>query len=361
MIKNTTKKIFELIKKRKILFIALFFIIGGVFFGSRSLASKNAPSYDVAPVQKQDLSLTISASGKVKSEEEVTLKFQTSGSLSWVGVKKGDRVTKWQAIASLDRRELEKKLKQELLDYMNERWDHEQIMLDDYRDIALTETIRRVKEKSQFDLDRVVLDVEIADIALKYSTLISPIDGLVIDIDTPHPGTNITPTTGQFYLANPDKMYFSANVDEADIGLIKENQLATLILDAYPEEEITSYVQDVEFTSTVTSGGGTAYAVKFALPNSTEEEKFKLGMNGDVEIFIEKRENVLAIPFEAVQENENGKYVFLKTENGFEQKEIKVGFSNDIYTQILEGLSEDDEIAISGFKELERKLGKSER
>jgi len=51
-------------------------------------------------VKKKDLLESVSASGKVEAEEEAVLTFQTSGRLAWVGVKEGDRVEQWQAIAS---------------------------------------------------------------------------------------------------------------------------------------------------------------------------------------------------------------------------------------------------------------------
>jgi len=116
-------------------------------------------------------------------------------------------------------------LKQKLLDYMNERWDFEQTTLDDYQDAALTETIRRTKEKSQFDLNRVVLDVEIADIALKYATIFAPIPGIVTKAGSPFPGVNVTPVSAEYIISNPDALVFSAKVDEVDIGKIRQGCL----------------------------------------------------------------------------------------------------------------------------------------
>jgi len=98
-------------------------------------------------------------------------------------------------------------LEQELLDYMNERWDHEKTTEEDYKDQALTEIIRIAKEKAQFDLDRTVLDVEIQNIALKYSTLISPIEGIVTKTDFPQAGVNVG-ITDKIVISNPKKACF---------------------------------------------------------------------------------------------------------------------------------------------------------
>ena len=89
----------------------------------------------------------------------------------------------------LDTRELQKKLQKALKDYMKERWDFEQerenygITTDNLDSYTLSNEVRRILEKNQFDLDKAVLDVELKDIALKYATLISPISGIVTHID----------------------------------------------------------------------------------------------------------------------------------------------------------------------------------
>lgn len=349
------KKLFNFIwQRKKWVIFALILLLAGYFLGVKFIFSPKTPKYQTTTVTKRDLSSIVSASGKTRSREEATVKFQTSGYLSWVGVNLWDRVEKWQTLACLDKDQLQKTLQQELLDYMNERWDQEEITLDTYKDMAVTETIRRAKEKSQFDLDRVVLDVEIANIALRYACISAPISGIVTETTIPHPGVNISLLSDQIVIANPETIYFSANVDEADIGQVQKDMPARLILDAYPDEELMLAVKEVEFTSTVTSGGGTAFAVNFDLPANIEE-KYKLGMNGDVEILTEKKDNILVVPFEAVQENDDlGEYVWLIKDEQPQKQQVKTGISDDIYTQILEGLEENDQVVVSGFKTLEK-------
>jgi len=349
-------KIWQLVKTRyKLIVFSFIFLLAGFFIGKKFIFAPREAKYGTAQVIKKDLSSTVAASGEIKSDEEATLKFQTSGQLVWVGVKQWDKVEKWQSLACLDKEKLEKELKQELLDYMNERWDFEETTQETYRDQALTELIRIAKEKAQFDLERVVLDVEIANIALKYACLISPIEGIVTEITTPHPGSNVYLVSDKIVISNPEKVIFSANVDEVDIGKIKKGMPAKIVLDAYPEEEINSLVEEIEFTSTITSGGGTAFAVKFNLPPNTVDEKFKLGMNGDAEILSEERKDVLVVPFEAIQEEEGlGEFVWLVKADKTEKQPVKTGISNDLETQILEGVSAGDQVVISGFKTLGR-------
>ncbi|MBL7150521.1 efflux RND transporter periplasmic adaptor subunit [Candidatus Microgenomates bacterium] len=317
-------------------------IAGGIYISKR----RSKEEYKTTKVIKKDLIKTVSASGEVESKTEVTLKFQASGRLAWIGVKEGDKVKKWQAIASLDKRELEKTFQKYANDYLKERWDFEQTQ-EDYQETKerrlVTDAIQRILDEAQFDLNKAVLDYEIRDLAVKFATLFSPIDGIVTHVDASVTNVNITPATAAFIIADPDEMIFKANVDEVDIGNASEGQKAILTLDAYPEEEIEGEITQVSFSAVSTRGGGTAFPVKIRLPEN-KNLKFKIGMNGDIEIILEKKEDVLAVPLSAVMEKNDKHYVFL-VKNGIAKKqEIKTGLETDTEIEILEGINEKDEL-----------------
>ena len=333
-------------KKRVILIIGLLLIIliAGFWWRSR----RGEKELKTVKVKKQNLARIVSASGKIKSAKEVNLKFQASGKLAWVGVKEGDQVKKWQAIASLDKLELQKNLEKELIDYMNERWDFEQDK-DDYEDQIITDSLKRILEKAQFDLNRDVLDVEIADLALKLAVIVSPIDGIVTKVETPVAGINVTPATAEFIIADPNEVYFEARIDEADIAGIAVNQKALLVLDAYPDEEITAEVKQIGFQAESSSGGGTVFSVKISLP-SNENLYFRLGMNGDAEIILEEKESVLTIPTSAVLMKNNKSYVFTVINNVLQEKEIQTGLETDSEIEIVQGLEAGEEIVVEKVK-----------
>ena len=335
--------------------VILVIILAVVFRGQISAKLKPQPTYKTAKVERKTIEKTVSASGKIKADEEAVIKFQTSGYLNWVGVKKGDRVKKWQVIATLDKEQLAKELNQELLDYMNERWDfeHEHHDASQLTKINTDWEIKNLYEKYQFDLDRTVLDVEIKNLAIKYASLWSPIDGIVTAIDVPNAGVNITAAGATFTISNPDKLVFSAKVDESDIGSVKPGQKARITLDAYPDEPIESSVAKVEFTSTTTSSGGTAYEVKFGLSQNSEE-KYKIGMNGDIEIIQSQQNNVLVVPLEAVREKNGEKFVWLFEKAKPVKKKVKVETETDEYAQIIDGVREGQTVITSDFTNLEK-------
>jgi len=340
-------KIVSFIKRHKVLtaIILAIFIIAVGWPTTKKVTAKPEQNYETAKVQKEDLTDTVSASGTVQAENQVDLKFQTSGLLTWVGVKEGDQVKKWQAIASLDKRELEKNLLKTLRDYNKKRWDFEEINRVTYKDQIVTDTLKRILEKNQFDLDKAVADVEIKDLAIKLATISSPIEGIVTHIDTPVAGINITPATAVFSIANPDKMKFVANVDEADIGKVKVGQKITLTLDTYPEQEIEGEVGQVAFASVATKGGGTAYPIDIYLPEN-KDLQFKVGMNGDLEIIISGVEDVLTIPSEAITEKDDKKFVRVIEGRQIKEVEVQTGLTTETKTQITKGLTEGETIIV---------------
>ena len=353
------QQIIALLKSHKItigigLTLLVFFII---FVPPRVKAYLEGPAakFETAQVKKSDIIQSISASGEIEAERQATLRFQTSAQLIWVGVKEGDKVKKWQAIASLDIREVEKNIKKKLLAYLNERWDFEQSR-DNYgvegvsiESVGiLTEAERRILEKAQFDLDSTVLDVEIQDLAKKLATLVTPIEGIVVDIETPIAGINITPATAEFIIADPSEMKFVARVDESDIGQVEIGQDVEIVLDAYLEDVFEGLIQKISFSAVTTSGGGTAFEIEILLPEN-EEEKFKVGMNGDVEIIISSAKDILTIPVGAVIEKNGQQFVKAIEGRNVIEVEVKTGIESETKTQILEGLTE-GQIVVTGEK-----------
>ncbi|MFH0943123.1 MAG: efflux RND transporter periplasmic adaptor subunit [Candidatus Beckwithbacteria bacterium] len=334
------------LKKRKLFTIFLIIVIFSLsFFGYKKFGPHNLNDrYEFGQVIRQDITKTISASGKIKSQTQVDLKFQTSGQLAWIGVKEGDYVRKWQALASLDLRQLQKTLEKYLLDYSKERNDWDEDKLITYRDTVITDTLKRLIEKNQFDLQKAVLDVELQDISLKYATLITPISGIVTHIDIPVAGINITPATAVFTVADPDQLVFETIIDEVDIGQLTVGQTAQLVLDAYPNETINLTLDSIDFTSTLDTSGSTVFLVKFNLLN-TPEKKFKLGMNGEVTITVAQKSAVLAIPLTAVIEDDQTTVQMINNKQIISQP-ITLGITNDEFVEVTSGLTENQTIII---------------
>ena len=114
-IKKTPRRIWSFIKRHKILTVIIIIILAGLTF---YLRPKPPKEISTQTVKRGDFTQSVSVSGKVDALESVNLTFQTAERLSYVGVKPGDYVKKWQTIASLDQNQLQASLRQAEQDFI---------------------------------------------------------------------------------------------------------------------------------------------------------------------------------------------------------------------------------------------------
>lgn len=339
------------------LIVILILVVGGLMYWiNRASAQKMASSITTEKVSRQNFSKTLSSSGKTKAEKSVDLKFQASGKLAWVGVKEGASVSAYQAIAGLDTREVQKNLEKSLRDYSNERNDFDEAGLITYgsrktdaTNNLLNDTVKRILEKNQWDLEKAVLDVELKHIALEFSTLITPISGIITHIDTPVAGINITPATAVFSVADPASLVFEANVDETDVGALSLGQQATITLDAFPEATFSGSISYISYISQQSSGGATVFPVKIRFDHA---ENLRIGLNGDITIVTDRQDDVLTVPTEAIREENGETYVYTKTNTTYKKTAIQVGMKNEDVIVVTQGLSEGDHVVTKGFSNI---------
>lgn len=348
---NTSSAMNIFKRKSVIIILILLFIFGGyLFVASKKKKSEviiNLKTAKTSRVQKGKLSKYLTLAGKIDAKSFANLQFQTSGLMAWVGVKEGDSVKKYQAIASLDKTQLKKQFEKEMNDYLTNRWNFEDTQ-DKYKPLKerylITDEFKRILERTQFSLNNAVLDLEISDLAVKYATLISPISGIVTHIDQPNAGVNIIPAGAAFTIIDPTSIYFKSNVNEIDVPLIKEGQTTSIILDAFPQNIIDSKIENIAFTP-VEGETSTTYKVSFTLPVDNSSSDFRVGMNGNAQILLETLNDTLYLPFETIQEENVQKFVYIKNSEGkIEKVLIKTGLETDDYIQIIEGLFEGSEV-----------------
>lgn len=331
--------------KRKIL-LFIVFLITVIFIGGKSLVAPqnlSGKKEESAMVQKGKLEEKLTISGKIAAGENITLQFQTGGRLSWVGVKEGDYIQKYQAIASLDQREVQKKIDSYLNTYMKTRWDFEQTKEDD-KNILLTNAIKRTLEKSQFDLNNAVINVELQDLARQFSNLWTPIEGIVVKTDAPRPGVNIyLPTQAQFEIVNPKTIYLEATADQIEVVKLKEGMEGDLLLDSYPDTTLHGKIQTIAF---IPKEGetGTIYTIKFVFDNDNSDYKYRLGMTGDLNFVIKEKDNIFFIPSKFIKSSNGDKYVYVLRNNKTEKIKVETGLETDSGTEIISGLSEGETI-----------------
>lgn len=334
-------RLVQFLARNKLKLLVAVCVIGALFFLFRPQAQK--PPETQAAVKK-DITQSISVSGTVVSEHTANLNFLAGGKLIYLGVRKGDRVVTGQTIAALDTRTVQKNLEGALRDYSKQRntFDATQDANGNRtQNQALNDAMKRVLQNNQYDLDKAIISVQLQELVKQQSYIVSPIDGYVTRADVDVSGVNVGATT-LFTITDLDHMVFQADVDEADVAKVLVKLPARINLDAFPNRSIMLFVDSVDYASHTTSTGGTAYTVSLRIP---EDIAFRLrvGMNGDAEIILDERKHVLVVPASSIVD---GKYVFVKTKDGFEKRQVLVGLQNDTQAQIREGLAAGDQVAL---------------
>lgn len=330
------KKLKKILKRRWVIVaLVVLLILWSRFVGGKP--SDKPRSYTVS---RQNLRQTLTLSGTVQADEKATLRFQTSGRLAWLGVKPGDKINAYQTVASLDQREVQKKLERTLNSYLKTRWDFEQLQ-DDYESKILSDAIKRILEKSQFDLNTSILDVELQHLAVEFSNLISPIAGVVTHVIPEVAGVNVTPTSAEIEVVNPNSMYLSVLADQAEVIQLKDGITTDIIFDAYPSEHIEGTITTIGF-SPKPDETSTVYEVKIKLATTNDSYRYRLSMTADSTFILKETQNVLTIPSQFVSQEGDKSYVYTMVRGRREKTEVTLGEEGEELIEITSGLKEGD-------------------
>jgi len=127
--------------------------------------------------------------------------------------------------------------------------------------VVVDESVKRVLEQAQWDLNNAVIDVELQDLTVQFSSLSTPIAGVVTNMTHPYAGVNVAVTDVIAEIINPETVYFSASADQTDLPNIQEGMAGEITFDAYPDIKVPATVRSIAFTPKEDETG-TVYDVK---------------------------------------------------------------------------------------------------
>lgn len=325
--------------------------------------------YNTAKAEKQDISTSITATGTIEPVTKVEVGTQVSGIIDKIYVDYNSEVKKGQVIAELDKTNLLSELSNAKSNLMNSQsslqyqqanfnryktlYEKGLVSTDDYENAQLS--YLQAKEQCSIQQQNVMK----AQTNLGYATITAPIDGIVLSKEVEEGQTVASAmTTPTLFIIAQDltDMRVIADIDEADIGGVKEGQRVTFTVDAYPDDVFNGNVTQVRQQATTESNVVT-YEVVISAPN--KELKLKPGLTANVTIFTNEKFGVLAVPSKALRFTPNetimakgeqiidcqGKNkVWTKNGNTFKATEVAVGMTNGTFTEITAGLKEGDDV-----------------
>ena len=326
-------------------------------------------SFDTAKVENQNIHTSITATGTIEPVTSVTVGTQVSGIVAKLYVDYNSIVKKGQVIAELDRTNLISELNaqkanlasaQSSLNYQQANFNRYQtlydkglVSADDFENAKL----KYVQAKEQVASSRE--SVQRAQTNLGYATITSPIDGVVLS-KAVEEGQTVAASfnTPELFTIAQDltDMRVIADIDEADIGGVKEGQRVSFTVDAFPDDKFEGAVTQVRQQAT-TSSNVVTYEVVISAPNN--DLKLKPGLTANVTIFTLEKNNVLAVPAKAlrfqpneallkkgeiIDDCEGDHKLWTKEGNVFKAHKVETGTTNGILTEITGGIAAGTEV-----------------
>ena len=320
-------------------------------------------------VALKTLQNSVTATGTIEAVTSVTVGTQVSGIVNKLYVDYNSQVKKGQVIAELDKTNLLSELNtakanlasaQSSLNYQAANMERYKtlykkglVSADEYENALLT--YRQAKEQVASSKE----NVQRAQTNLGYATITSPIDGTVISKSVEE-GQTVAASfnTPELFTIAKDltNMQVVANVDEADIGNVKEGDRVTFTVDAYPDDTFEGTVKQVRLEAT-TNNNVVTYEVVISAPNA--DLKLKPGLTANVTIYTQERSGVLAVANKALRftptketvgkdkkivDCKGKNKVWTLNGNTLTAHPVTIGQSDGINTEITKGLKQGDKI-----------------
>lgn len=322
-------------------------------------------TFDTAAVAPANIMNSITATGTIEPVTSVTVGTQVSGIVSKLFVDYNSVVKKGQVIAELDKTNLMSQLNtaktqlataQSQLNYQTANYKRYKTLFekglvaaDDFDNAKLSYTQAKEQVVSAKE------EVQRAQTNLGYATITSPIDGVVLSKSVEEGQTVAASfSTPELFTIAQDltNMQVVANVDEADIGDVKEGERVSFTVDAYPDDTFEGEVKQVRQEAT-TSNNVVTYEVVISAPNA--DLKLKPGLTANVTIYTAERKGVLSVPSKALrftpQKETVGKMKIVDAANAKNKvwtiegnsivaHKVNIGMTDGTNTQIVDGIAE---------------------
>ena len=322
-------------------------------------------TFDTAAVAPANIMNSITATGTIEPVTSVTVGTQVSGIVSKLFVDYNSVVKKGQVIAELDKTNLMSQLNtaktqlataQSQLNYQTANYKRYKTLFekglvaaDDFDNAKLSYTQAKEQVVSAKE------EVQRAQTNLGYATITSPIDGVVLSKSVEEGQTVAASfSTPELFTIAQDltNMQVVADVDEADIGDVKEGERVSFTVDAYPDDTFEGEVKQVRQEATTTNNVVT-YEVVISAPNA--DLKLKPGLTANVTIYTAERKGVLSVPSKALrftpQKETVGKMKIVDAANAKNKvwtiegnsivaHKVNIGMTDGTNTQIVGGIAE---------------------
>jgi RND family efflux transporter MFP subunit len=299
-------------------------------------------------VERGDLELVIRVTGEVINDRQVKLTALVDGQVIQVDTALGARVEAGQVLAAMDNRAAAAS-RQRALAFLKQEDVRRRQTLVDYRRLqklsskgaVSTERLEAAKldwEAATAAWEVAKADLRLADVAQEWQQIRAPFDAVVIGKST-EVGQWVEAGTQLFTLVALDQWEIEAHVDAVDSGRVAIGQSVVIRCDAYPDLSWRARVSwigpsvEQEQDKRINT-----FRVRLALGD--EAPNLLLGQQVDLEIAIDRRQEVLKLPFAALREEDDKQEVAVIESGLVRYRAIETGLETDTHVEVVGGLDE---------------------
>lgn len=356
-------------KKKNMIFIIVSLLILLIIIGYSndlifSFKRDAERDWQKVKVTRRDLSTSVVATGVIKPMvgAEVRVGSRVSGVLKHLYVNIGDHVEKGKLLAELDPIEFQAKYSQTLAALEREKANLKYSKLDLERKNELDQ--KKLTSQNEVDIaqnsfivaqaqvKQAQANVEFAKIQMSYTRIYAPISGVVSSVSTQVGETVAAAFASPTFVTIIDltRLEVWAYVDETDIGRVKVNQKAFFTVDTYPDIEFEAMVLAIYPKAEIVDN-----VVNYITIMKITDKKDKIirpEMTTNVNIFLDTHRNVLTVPNKAIRREAGQKFVYINENDRPVKRIVKAGIRTKYYTEILEGITESDQVIVGNITEL---------
>lgn len=344
--------------KKKLTIFAIVIIIAsliGFVYWNFFATHEKDDAYILGKVVRGDVVSTIDATGTIQPVNRVDLSTVVSGTLEKVMVKQNDYVTKGQILATIFSKGVGDNFHQAENTLRNKESYYNRLQKL-YEENAISFQALE-NAKLEYLNSKALYEKAKADMA--ETEIIAPIDGYVIGEPMKEGSTLSQGLSSQMVImtiADFSSMRIELLVDETDIGLVRQGQSVDFTVDAYPGRVFHGKVADISRKEKQKTGAAAAvvhYTVYVDVDNDDKEGLYP-SMTARASIKGQESKNALKVPVTAIRSDTNGSYVYKESNGKLEKIYVTTGLTSENEVEILSGLSENDQIVVSGVVDQEK-------
>ena len=332
--------------------------VGGYKYYQGQQEAKKIAAVETTPVTRMNLKSTVSATGTIKPVNSVEVSSKVTARIKEVLVKENDTVTAGQTVATLDAKDYEEKRNQAEYKVTNTKAKYDRVKYL----YSIGADTQEELEDAKMNYDTAVSSLAESQSNMNEMTIVAPMSGVVVG-EPQTAGTMAVQGTSSptviMRIADLSSKQILAKVDETDIGNVKVGQDATFTVDSFNGKTFTARVSKISQTDTSntwnvntsssssSSSSSSASVIYYYVTLDVDDPDNVLlpSMTARVEINTAEKNDALVVPLSTLKTDAKGSYVIIKNEDGTqENRYVSTGIYSDEYVEILEGLSEGEQV-----------------